>query len=598
MFFESLLSKAGTEVLSNDSARQLVADFFADKLVSILSPETVESLLSALVSYGAATPDGFDNAWAKAVRAVMMSAELPKEKKEDAIVLLLNSAGEVGPVQELDSYVVNKMRAALPEHVAGAWRLVKEALGSTGNAIAQDTTTKMLVELMESVDLDPPRVLDAVSGTNPHRLMPFINSDHGKELLSKLLVLANSPDRAISSSAARLRGAIDAAVDSEGVERLTDITVGNICKSVLEPASEHLDIDYLATKAGSLVKDAPKETMDILIEKLLFSEQEWESAIAPHLRRLNSLSLAISNPLAGCIFLLDDDSTIEVVGASWDSEGVSMVLRMAMFSMKLVKELSGVVIANEVKSQLLYYVLLVQEIANDNLSIAGANQLWKDHEMESEMLEFMSTTQQWALAALAMGAARERVIDRLIERSQGASTAAFYTARALSVALADLTERDQVFREMAVSWVDGNDVWQNGNVLRSTAMLVGSSTILTPARKERVFMGIIGSLLGVSSANAAASGLQLLVMLNASLPSAGEGAPNIPQPRAMILIGHLLSWLDEANEEIELTPGLICEIAKVLSCVLPIVKSMYGEHWQSTLEFVGSCWEVCFSLFR
>ncbi|KAI5848931.1 hypothetical protein BZA05DRAFT_339706 [Tricharina praecox] len=596
VFFEALLSKVGKEILSDDSARQLVNDFFSDKLVAIISPDTIESLLSAFVSYGAGTPDGFDDAWKKTVRAVLMSPELSKEKKEDAIVLLLNSAASVGPVQELDGYVVNKMRAALPEHAAGAWRLVKETLRSTSNVITQDTTTKILVELMEGVDLDAPRVLDAVAGTNPHRLMPFINSDHGKELLSKLLVLANSPDRAISSSAARLRSAIDAAVDSDGVGRLTDITVGSICNSVLEPTSEHLDIDYLAAKAASLVKGVPKETADMLVAKLLFSEEEWESAIAPHPRKVNSLSLAISNPLGGAIFLVGDDATEKGGEAFWDSEGYSTVLRMALFSTKLVKELAGFVIADEVKSQLLYYILLVQEVAKDNLSVAGANQLWKDHEMEPEMLVFTSATQHWAQAALAAGGAREKLVERLMQRSRGADAATFYAARALSIVLADLTERDQVFREMAVSWVDSNDVWKDGDVFLSTAMLVGSSTILMPARKERVFMGTIGTLLGVSSANAATGGLQLLVMLDAALPSADEGAPNIPQPRAMNLIRHLLSWLDEGNDDIELTPGLICQIAQVLCHVLPIVKSMYGEHWQSTLEFVGSCWEICVPL--
>jgi len=598
LFFEALLSGVGAYLLSDNSAQLLVTDFFPGKLVTILVSETAETLLTAFISYGARIPVGFNNAWRKTVQAVLMSAELPKEKKEDVVVLLLSSAGEVGTVQELEGYLVNNMRAALPEHSAGAWRLVKEALGSAGNAVAQDTTTNMLVELMKSVDLDPPRVLDAVAGTSPRRLMPFINSDHGKELLSKLLVLANSPDMAISSSAAKLRSAIDAAVDNEGIGRLTVITVGNICKSVLDPASEHLDIEYLAAKAGSLAKGAPEDTTNMLVEKLLFSEEEWERAIAPHLRKVNSLSLAISNPLGGSIFLADEESTEEVGQASWDSEGYSTVLRMVLFSMKLSKELSEVVIADEMKSRLLYYSLLAQELAKDKLSVAGANELWKDHDRELDMLEYTSAAQHWVKTALAAGEARHKLVERLMERSRGASAATFYTARALSAALVDLTERDPVFREMAVGWVDSNDVWKNGDVFLSSAMLVGSSMVLTAARKEHVFMGIIGSLLGVSSASAATGGLQLLVMLDAVLPSTDEGTPNIPQPRAMNLIKHLLSWLDEDNDEIELTPGLICEIAKALCRVLPIVKSMYGEHWQSILEFVGSCWEVCFSLTR
>jgi hypothetical protein len=92
------------------------------------------------------------------------------------------------------------------------------------------------------------------------------------------------------------------------------------------------------------------------------------------------------------------------------------------------------------------------------------------------------------------------------------------------------------------------------------------------------------------------TGLQLLVLLNAAFPDADEGAPSIPQPRAMNLIRHLLSWVDENNEEIELSPGIIVEISKALSHVFPIVGSMYGEHWQNTIDFIKSCWEICASL--
>jgi hypothetical protein len=61
----------------------------------------------------------------------------------------------------------------------------------------------------------------------------------------------------------------------------------------------------------------------------------------------------------------------------------------------------------------------------------------------------------------------------------------------------------------------------------------------------------------------------------------------------MNLIKHLVSWVDENNEDIELSPGIIVEISKVLCHVFPIVKNMYGEHWQNTFDFIKSCWEFC-----
>jgi hypothetical protein len=135
VFAEQLLAKAGTEILTNDRVRELARDFFLNKLRGMLEPTTVEHLLAAFVSYGAQSDDAasFSGAWGKMIIALMMSA-LPKEKKEDSIILLIDSASssfvdKVSPVPELSGYVVNKMRSCLPEkEPTNAWRLVKSAL--------------------------------------------------------------------------------------------------------------------------------------------------------------------------------------------------------------------------------------------------------------------------------------------------------------------------------------------------------------------------------------------------------------------------------------------------------------------------------------
>jgi hypothetical protein len=137
VFAEQLLAKVGAETLANDRARDLAGDFFLEKLRGLLEPTTVEHLLSAFVSYGAHSDDSasFSDAWKKMIHALMMSA-LPKEKKEDSIILLIDSASSslsdiVSPVPEMDSYIFNKMKSALPEkEPTNAWRLVKNALKS------------------------------------------------------------------------------------------------------------------------------------------------------------------------------------------------------------------------------------------------------------------------------------------------------------------------------------------------------------------------------------------------------------------------------------------------------------------------------------
>jgi hypothetical protein len=115
---------------------------------------------------------------------------------------------------------------------------------------SQETTEKMLVEMMENLDIDAnpetdtfPKMLDAIAGTSPEKLLPFIESPHGKALVSKLLALANAPDVDTANAAGRLRRVIkDTVSGSSGnsAEKLAEVTADNIRASVLEPSSEHL----------------------------------------------------------------------------------------------------------------------------------------------------------------------------------------------------------------------------------------------------------------------------------------------------------------------------------------------------------------------
>lgn len=359
-------------------------------------------------------------------------------------------------------------------------------------------------------------------------------------------------------------------------------------------------IAYLASKASSLVKEAPEKSVTALTEKLLFSEDQWESAISPFLSTVNNISSVITNPLGGCIFLVESDPSSDI-STPQDDEGYSAGLRMAMFSMKFLEALerSKPTISSKALVTLLYYMLLIQEIAKDNLGIAGANDLWTDHspEIGSEILEFTSSISQWVLSTLSMDKGRQEftpaLVDRLLSLCGDVSAKSFYAARALAAVMSGLCENDQFFRDKAAAWADGNDIWKTNDIFQSAGMLAGSADILTHSKKERMWTGLIGSLLSVSSAKAATEGLQQLTLLNAALPSADERAGSIPQPRAMNLTRHLLSWLDEENEEVELSPGLVVEISKVLYNILPIVGDMYGSHWQSIFDFVKSCWEVC-----
>ena len=280
MLLHWLLAAVGTEVLQDSPSLEITQAFFHHQFPTMLEGETVEYLFEAFISYGAHSrdPAKFQESWKIVIPALLTSSTLPEEKKENSVILLLKStaagSGALAdkappPVPELDGYIESKLRKALPEaEINNAWLLVKDALNThsretsplhtrtsltvnIGSVVSRDTPSKMLAELVGALDVGASpktptlsKVLDAISGADPHRiLLLFVGSNWGRELVSKLLILESSSDQEIRSSAAGLRDIIQNAASNaseESVERLADANVDNICASVQEPTSRQL----------------------------------------------------------------------------------------------------------------------------------------------------------------------------------------------------------------------------------------------------------------------------------------------------------------------------------------------------------------------
>lgn len=623
VFFCSLFKSNGVTLLKHGEIRNITTNFF-EKLPGLVDSGSVEYLLDTFVHYGAyvtiETCSDFQEKWKKVVNALLLS-RISKERKENTVISLLHSAssrlgGRVHPVSELESYVLNKIREALADPFCdNAWGMVKEALNTVDNVISQHTISKALVELVSNMNVEDGledskllRIMDTIAAASTNYMIPFVSSGHGKELVSKLLVLANSPDEDLSNAAAQLLNSIQLAVvktsEPNSIGKVGEVTLDTICANVLSPSSDYLTVEYLTEKASTLIKDLSSENASVVIGRLLFSEDQWESAIEPFIRTAMELSLSITNPLSGCIFLIPEDSPNQHSSSS-DMEANSKLLRMSTFVMKFLHDLDDIttgIVSVKTKVMLLHSMLLVHEIAKDDLSVARSKGLWKyeSSEVKSEIFEFTSEIRQWVASTLKADASIREisipVVERLMSRCKATSASSFYNARALSVVLADLCEIDQHFRDFAVDWAENNDVWKNDDPFLSASMIVGASQILTPSRMERLWNGLINSILGVTENDAHTKGLALLVLLNAVLPNVDEGSASIPVPRAMFLTKHLLEWMEASCDAVNLSIGLIVESTKILRCIFPIVKEMYGEHWDSVFRFISYCWEDCVDL--
>lgn len=81
--------------------------------------------------------------------------------------------------------------------------------------------------------------------------------------------------------------------------------------------------------------------------------------------------------------------------------------------------------------------------------------------------------------------------------------------------------------------------------------------------------------------------LRKLVILNSLMYGEKNPAKNIPTQRLVFLVKHLITCLQSG----EFRVGILSEVLKVLSAVLPLMKEIYGSHWPDLFDELKSLWQ-------
>jgi len=117
---------------------QSVESFFVDHAPEFMSSPSWKQVLSGLVAYAskAAGEESFQRAWDKNIRALLVPS-FEKERREAAVIQLFKSTppllqGKLPFVQELDTYVVNKMRESINTDNTIGWETMRAAMASSG----------------------------------------------------------------------------------------------------------------------------------------------------------------------------------------------------------------------------------------------------------------------------------------------------------------------------------------------------------------------------------------------------------------------------------------------------------------------------------
>lgn len=187
-------------------------------------------------------------------------------------------------------------------------------------------------------------------------------------------------------------------------------------------------------------------------DRLLPTSDQWTAALRPFLNIAPNPSIAITDRMASAVYIAIDEGKepASSLQLSRDWNGYSVALRMAMYVTQLIRETNILEHLDAGRcGQILEALLLTLQLANDNVGIAGANNLWvgSGSEDESDIVDFVSEAQILLLKWLEPRAESSEkgakidfigaILDRLRKNSGGTSAFSFYNARAMCFILAE-----------------------------------------------------------------------------------------------------------------------------------------------------------------
>lgn len=295
-------------------------------------------------------------------------------------------------------------------------------------------------------------------------------------------------------------------------------------------------------------------------------------------------------------------------GSGRDVHGYSAALRMALYTVELINSTNVFdhAVAEE-RAVIFQYLALVTQIAGDNLSVSGSNNLWNSlsPDVDVEAIECVSSTQRLLASWLQPSRQGERGFamtarDRLLESSRGSSVASYYSARAYSVLAAEINELH--------GHVPSSNEAGQLRAMRKTPDVFYATALLSEVSEPQALLRLCNELvadmtgqdfcqnmqegkvacLSLLAPKLTCIGFRQLLLLNAVIHKQDDIAQAIPQQRLVFFIKHLISQLADGS----VSKPVVSEAFKTLTVILPFIKDVYGAFWGQIVDLMVKSWSV------
>ncbi|KAH7064472.1 hypothetical protein BKA63DRAFT_174041 [Paraphoma chrysanthemicola] len=618
----AVLARTGTLVSSGPTQQSLDA-FLRDDLASLISSPSSAYLIESL--YALHDRPVFPDAWRASLRAALKEPASPASSKVIESLLTSPRIPTDFDLATQDAELQNFISKSVQESVEGSqeWDSFHRILQSKAKILAPKTTDDILSYLTHSLSISTRapyslQGLRQIVRSNPTILREFVATPQGPKLLQGLLLASESANDEVSQGAAAVNASIQTmlAAGSDTKKSMFDL----IHQGLREANQTSVSVETLVDLAKQSVKTG--DDWDVL-QNVLPSLEDWDSALMPFLNAPPNTSLAISNPLGGAVYLVDRQdaphstpdqavasvsssrSRVETGGIPRDADGFSAAYRITQYTARLLKESQLFPFEKVPSSTLDAYlrnIALTVQLADDNLGLAGANGLWADYspDVESDAMAFISDAQafvtlrlkglssDWTEGGTSSLMAWAEELFGQIEATT--SPRAYYTARTYSVLVSDATD--------IIGWRNAHTqqlqdtlkaVRRSKAILPILAYLTAFKEPLAATKScERMCNELIADLTGLDIDQKPEEGLRQLVQLSSLLHGQDGITESIAKQRLVFFVKHVVPWLQTPGT----TKAIKAELSRALTTLLPMMGDMYGDHWANILNSLAAAWSI------
>ncbi|KAG8628996.1 hypothetical protein KVT40_002861 [Elsinoe batatas] len=582
------------EKLNSGEARDLLQTFMQTEAAELLSSPSRDYLLDSLHSIS--DPELFDRVWNSWATRLTRQDGVPEES-DTALRFLLNTrtqatkdlARKHGGVQSFLKRLLDPSRLST---------IASTELTPLLTLASNSTTEHILAASMAALETsdDPGMAIDGLEvldQAKPGLLREFATNSSGSELLPRIINIRQSASEDLEEKARQLHERL---IGVDGRPLSPKSATGMIRRELENTSQASLPISVISEIAESQLQDYEGEMIDLLASLA----DSWDTSLRPFSERKPASSLAMMNPLAGAIHLLDGKA--QSIKSMTDNEGLTQPIRIGTFARFILAKLSPAKLEARQEAHLLSLLSWTALLVDDNTNVFNSNEIWVRSPFsstENVVTDFVARAKKLVNQRLSNAGTDSELFaeftDINLESILSVSPFDFCKARSYLTATTELYE-GRGFSKQKISELeeDVKEYRKDGRSLPLCASVsVLSSQFSQSAFLQRYLNELVADL--STTGESLEKTMQNLVILNLMLQTQPKLDGTVQKHRLVLLVKHLTTQLGDAEK---VPVELRAEAATALRYLVPHISNIYGEQWSQILSAMSSMLRDGFSTPR